>query len=163
MTAWSLAVTGTKNKNLFKNLSIIYLNYIYGLGLGDGEGCVYTLPIFLNHLISWMQEHSLTDWGIVKITYLGLCELEVLLRGNQWEKHPSHQLRGKAGLAEVKCKTINTCKAALEMSLIIKNGFYNDIFSYNIKEKFSKRNNWWTGFPRKWRFRFGEDVKWKLR
>lgn len=52
MTAWSLAVTGTKNKNLFKNLSIIYLNYIYGLGLGDGEGCVYTLPIFLNHLIS---------------------------------------------------------------------------------------------------------------
>lgn len=63
-------------------------------------------------------------------------------KGKQWGKHLSHQLRGKAGLAEVKRKITNTCKAALEMSLD-DTGFDNDILA--IISKVNKRNNWWAG------------------
>lgn len=73
----------------------------------------------------------------------------MLLRGNQREKHPSHQLREKAGLAEVKCKTINTCKTALEMSLIIKNGFDNDILAIISKRRSIKEITGELDFPEK--------------
>lgn len=116
-----------------------HFNYIYGLDLGDGEGSIYKLPTFLTHLTRWMKEHPMTDWDTGKITYLRLLWTWSVFerakkKGKQWGRLPSHQLRGKVGLAEVKCKTINTFKTALEMSLD-DTGFDNDILAIISKRR----------------------------
>lgn len=147
MTAWSLAVTGTKNKKLLKNLSITYLNYIYRLGLGDGEECVYTLPIFLIHLISWMQEHSLTDWGIGKITYLGLLWTWSAFARKPRRKASKPSAQRKSRLSWGKMQNYKHLQDSIRNEIDYQKWFWQWHFSYNIKEKVNKKITGELDFP----------------